>query len=404
MRESDVARITTWLVREGLAGMPEPDLLQGFCEAVRECGPPLSRALLIVDTLHPIYEGRAFRWRLAGLDGGERVVEYGRTDEGGEAADNWQRSPFYALDSSGEDELRRRLNPGALGYSVLETMHAEGERDYFAMVHRFPGGRVGEMDRVYSQWSTQRQDGFFDDDLAALRRLLPPLALAVKAASLGRIAETLAKVYLGRDAGQRVLDGRMVRGRADRVSAVLWFSDLRGYTTISDAAAPEEIIPFLNDYAELVISAIQEAGGDVLKLMGDGTLAMFLAAEPAEACGAALAAERVLRTRLGELNGRRAAEGRPVTGVYLGLHIGDVFYGNIGSQDRLDFTVVGPAVNEVTRIASMCRSVDRHVVMSSDFVESAPAPERGNLVSVGRFALRGVGRAKELFTIDPERL
>src|SRR5690606_7274389 len=132
----------------------------------------------------------------------------------------------------------------------------------------------------------------------------------------------LAKVYLGRDAGQRVLDGRMVRGRADRVGAVLWFSDLRGFTTITDAAPPEEIIPLLNDYAELVISALQEAGGDVLKLIGDGTLAMFLAEDPASACGCALAAERALRERLGALNARRTAEGRPVTSVYLGLHIG----------------------------------------------------------------------------------
>jgi adenylate cyclase len=403
MQESCVEQITTWVVREGLAGLPEPDLLQGFCERARACGLPLSRALMIIDTLHPIYEGRAFRWRLAGLDG-ERVVEYGRTDEGGEAAENWQRSPFYALFTSGAEELRRRTDTGAAEFPVLGTMHAEGERDYFALVHRFASSSVGEMDCVYSQFSTQREEGFSDEELGAIRRLAPPLALAVKCASLGRIAETLAKVYLGRDAGQRVLDGRMVRGRADRVSAVLWFSDLRGYTTISDAAPPDEIIPLLNDYAEVVISAVQNAGGDVLKLMGDGTLAMFLADEPAAACACALAAERSLRARLAELNARRAAEGRPVTSIYLGLHIGDVFYGNIGSQDRLDFTVVGPAVNEATRIASMCRSVDRHMVMSSDFAEAAPAGERESFVSVGRFALRGVGRAKELFTIDPERL
>jgi adenylate cyclase len=402
MQDQDIQRIGDWLVQEGLAGLPEPDLLDGFCLRAREGGLPLSRGLIVVDTLHPIYEGRVFRWRLAGLDG-ERMIEYGRTDEGGEAAESWERSPFYALYVSGDAELHRRMDE-APEFPFLATMHAEGERDYYAMAHRFPGSRVGEMDRVYSQWTTQREEGFSEADFAAFRRLVPVLALAVKAASLGRIAETLAKVYLGRDAGQRVLDGRMVRGRADRVGAVLWFSDLRGYTTISDTASPEEIIPFLNDYADLVITAIQEAGGDVLKLMGDGTLAMFLAAEPAQACRCALAAERALRMRLGALNERRSAEGRPVTGVYLGLHIGEVFYGNIGSQDRLDFTVVGPAVNEVTRIASMCRSVDRHVVMSSEFVDAAPAEERDNVVSVGRFALRGVGRAKELFTIDPERL
>jgi adenylate cyclase len=142
----------------------------------------------------------------------------------------------------------------------------------------------------------------------------------------------------------------------------------------------------------------------VLKLIGDGTLAIFQADHPADACRRALQAEAILRKRIHTLNERRAAEKRPVTSVYLGLHIGEVFYGNIGSEDRLDFTVVGPAVNEVSRIASLCRSVDRNVVLSSDFVLATPEPERSNLVSVGRYALRGVGRAQELFTLDPRLL
>ena len=149
---------------------------------------------------------------------------------------------------------------------------------------------------------------------------------------------------------------------------------------------------------------MHEAGGDVLKLIGDGTLAIFKAGDPAEACRSALKAEAALRRGLAALNERRAAAGQPVTSVYLGLHIGEVFYGNIGSEDRLDFTVVGPAVNEVSRIVSMCRSVDRNVVMSADFTAATPEPERSTLLSVGRFALRGVGRAQELFTLDPGSL
>jgi adenylate cyclase len=184
----------------------------------------------------------------------------------------------------------------------------------------------------------------------------------------------------------------------------LWFSDLRGYTAITDTAPPGEIIPLLNDYAEAVITAIHEAGGDVLKLIGDGTLALFRADDPGEASRRALRAEAILRRRLHELNERRRAEERPTTTVYIGLHVGEVFYGNIGSNDRLDFTVVGPAVNETSRIASMCRSVDRPVLVSADFAEALPPEERARLVSVGRFALRGVGRAKELFTLDPELL
>ncbi len=185
-------------------------------------------------------------------------------------------------------------------------MRGDGITDYYAMIQRFGrAGIIGEMDCVFSQWTTRRPDGFSDEDLEAFRRLVPPLALAIKCASLADIAETLVEVYLGKDAGRRVLDGRITRGVSDRISAVLWFSDLRGYTRITDTAPPDEIIPLLNDYAEAVISAIYEAGGDVLKLIGDGTLAIFRADDPAEACRCALKAEADLRHRVRELNARR---------------------------------------------------------------------------------------------------
>jgi adenylate cyclase len=401
VHDSDIARITAWLTERGLNGAAEPELLNGFCVQCHRAGLDLSRAHVLVDTLHPTYEGRVFRWRNDGVEESV-VVEYGRTSTGSAAA-AWQRSTFYHLLATGTDEIRRRLGHGeAADFAHLDTLKADGETDYVAFVQRFGSDEIiGEMDCVYSQWMTRRPSGFHDAELAALRRLMPTLALAVKCASLTRIAGTLVEVYLGRDAGRRVLRGRISRGVADRIGAVLWFSDLHGYTTITDTAPPGEIIPLLNDYAEAVISAVHDTGGEVLKLIGDGTLAIFRAEVRADACRAALAAEADLRERLRLLNERRTAEGRPVTSVYLGLHIGEVFYGNIGSEERLDFTVVGPAVNEVSRIASLCRSVDRSVVLSSDFVAATPEPERARLVSVGRYALRGVGRAQELFTLDP---
>jgi len=300
--------------------------------------------------------------------------------------------------------LRRRIGFGeAADFAVIQEMKDEGHTDYVLFVQRFASeGTIGEMDCFYSSWSTKHPDGFSDGDIAALRRLTPALGLAVKSAALAEIAGTLVDVYLGHDAGQRVLSGRIQRGIADRIEAVLWFSDLRSFTTITDTARPNEIIPLLNDYADAVITAIHEAGGDVLKLIGDGTLAIFRADDPAAACVSALAAEADMRRRVHELNERRKAAEQPTTSVYVGLHIGEVFYGNIGSVDRLDFTVVGPAVNETSRIASMCRSVDRPLLISSDFATTLPEAERGKLVSVGRFALRGVGRAQDLFTLDPE--
>jgi adenylate cyclase len=251
---------------------------------------------------------------------------------------------------------------------------------------------------------TDRAEGFSDDEISALRRLTPFLGLAIKSASLGRIAETLVETYLGRDAGRRVLRGRIARGVADRIETVLWFSDLRNYTRISETSPPEQIIPLLNDYADAVVSAIHQNSGDVLKLIGDGVLAIFPAGQRDRACAAALHAARLAREAVGLLNARRLKEGVPATDMYLGLHIGEVFYGNIGSKERLDFTVVGPAVNEVSRIAAMCRSVDQPVLLSAAFASAAFAAcvdlGRRPFVSVGRYALRGVGKPQELFTLD----
>jgi adenylate cyclase len=402
MNAADIDRIADWLVRQGLEGTDESELLNQFGARCNEAGLPLARALVLIDTLHPVNEGRLFRWRTDGLTE-EAVTDYGPSNEGA-GAEMWRRSPFFHLLQTGGEELRRRIGFGdALDFDVVKEMKEQGYTDYFLFVHRIAkGNAIGEMDCVCSAWSTRDPAGFSEACATALRRLVPILGLAVKSGALARIASTLVEVYLGRDAGRRVLEGRIQRGVADRIGAALWFSDLRGYTSITDSASPSEVIPLLNDYADAVISSIHEAGGDVLKLMGDGTLAIFTGDEAAESCRRALQAERSLRKRLVDVNARRKAEGRPVTDVYLGMHIGEVFYGNIGSVDRLDFTVVGPAVNEVSRIASMCRSVDRTAVMSADFRAATPEPERNTLVSVGRYALRGVGRAQELFTIDPE--
>ena len=396
-----LTRIEDWLVQTGLAGASETESLHGFCTRCRAADIEISRAMLAVDTLHPIHEGRAFRWRADSVEQ-PTVVEYGSSNLG-ESAASWQASPFYRLVETGASELRRRIeSDGATDFAILREFKAEGQTDYVAFVHRFGGTSViGEMDCVYSSWVTSRSGGFRETDLAALRRLVPLLALAIKCVSLARIARTLVEVYLGHDAGERVLSGRISRGVAERINAVIWYSDLRGYTTITDTASPDEIIPLLNDYAALVIDAVRTAGGEVLKLIGDGVLAIFRADDAAQACRCALRAEAGLRSGIKAVNARRAAGNHPVTSVYLGLHIGEVFYGNIGSEDRLDFTVVGPAVNEASRIAAMCRSIDRSVVLSSAFAAATPAPERSNLVSVGRYALRGVGRAEELFTLDP---
>ncbi len=399
MDQQKWAELAAWITGAGLAGKPETAMLTGFCDRAMAAGLPLGRALVIIDTLHPVHEGRAFRWRYGAEE--TELVEYGRTNEG-EAAENWRRNPFYRLRQSGDAVMRLRLTPETVAeFSGLADLRTDGMTEYVLFVNRFAaGGIIGEMDCVYSGWATAAPEGFEDEAVAALQRVVPFLALAIKCAALARIAETLVGTYLGRDPARRVLSGRISRGVADRIATVLWFSDLRGYTGISDKASPEQMIPLLNDYAGAIISTIHEGGGDVLKLIGDGILAIFPAADRERACRSALAAAVTARRGIAELNQRRGAEDLPVTDMYLGLHVGEVFYGNIGSEDRLDFTVIGPAVNEVSRIAAMCRSVDQPLLISSAFAD-AVGDERRRLVSVGRYALRGVGRPQELFTLEP---
>jgi adenylate cyclase len=394
-------KLMNWLVSQGLTGATGIDLMRGFCQRCRAAGLELSRAIAFIDTLHPTVEGRAFRWNDIETD--EAVVfDYGSSGEG-EAARNWRRSTHYHMLERGLDEMQIDLSQcGSLDFTQINDLWDKGHKHFVAFVHRFgEAGTIGEMDGVYSYWTTRKPQGFAEQDLAALRDLVPALGLAIKSAAQVDIARTLGRVYLGRDAAEQVMRGRISRGVTERIKAVLWFSDLRGSTGISESIAPDEIIPFLNDYAQAAIDAIHEAGGEVLKLIGDGVLAMFTDEDMSGAKRAALRAEHLFRDNMSALNGRRSADGRPTTSAYVGLHVGEVFYGNIGSEDRLDFTVVGPAVNEVSRIASMCRSVDRELLASADFRDGLDAAGRRYLVSTGRFALRGIGRAQDLYTLDP---
>lgn len=410
MNEGVFTELSAWLTQAGLADTPETEILSVFCARCVAAGIPLARAHLAIDTLHPVHEGRLFRW---GYGPDEPPVhEYGRTslqvlEENSpvsldaQATGVWLRSPFYHMLQTGASLIRRRLNAATKDdFSMLADWHAAGMTDYVAITTRFAAkGVIGEMDAVYSSWATKTSAGFDDRQIATLEHLVPPLALAIKSVSLARMTRTLMETYLGRDAGQRVLSGRIVRGIAERIDAVVWFSDLRGFTHITDMT-PEEVIPLLNDYSDVIVSAIHEHGGDVLKLIGDGTLAIFTAQDRTHACTAALSAAIAAREGIGVLNKRRDADGKPVTDMYLGLHVGEVFYGNVGSRERLDFTVTGPAVNEASRIAAMCRSVDQPVLMSSTFANVEGIKAR--LVSVGRYALRGVSHPQELFTLDPE--
>ncbi len=394
-----VVAITEWLIAQGLAELGANELVDGFCERCRDAGLRISRALVLIDTLHPVHEGTAYSWRRD-----REAVAPGTTylpTDTGEAARNWERSSFFHLLETGGCEIRHRFGRDAeVDFFLFDELRAEGHTDYVAFVHRFLGKTtIRGMDCLYAYWTSDDPNGFRDEDIAILRALLPTLALALKCTSTVRITETVLEIYLGRQSGRRVLDGRIRRGVAERIEAVIWFSDLRNFTRITETIPSDALIPLLDDYADLVVSCVHEAGGEVLKLIGDGVLAIFTDGDLANASRQAVQAFEALARGEAELNRERGAASLPVTGAYVAVHVGEVFYGNIGSDERLDFTVVGRAVNEASRMAAICRSVDRKVVGSNALMALLPPDERGKFSSLGRFALRGSPRAEELFTI-----
>ena len=390
----EIGSIVDWLVQQGLDGRDEAALIADFCRRLCRLGIDLDQAAFFIDTLHPVLESQGYFWDV------KQEASAGRRDysrlEAERNEHQWLESPFFHMLENSLGELHVPLfRPSNYTFPVLDDLRAVGHTDYFLQLHRL-GETIGDVDGLFSRWSTRRPGGFTPEEIACLRRVVPAFALAAKSTAFRRMSSSIAEVYLGRDAARRMLKGRIERGKVDSIKAVLWFSDMRNYTSLSESVHSGELIAMLGDYAEAVISAVHAAGGDVLKLIGDGTLAIFNHADPQEAAAASLRAWHDLASRIEALNARRQAEGLATTTVHVGLHIGEVFYGNIGSDERLDFTVIGPAVNETSRIVAASRKVGRLLLISSDLLSLLPAPEAAIFEDLGAFRLKGVKRKKRL--------
>ncbi len=391
--------IDEWIVRAALAGASDVEIVAGVCERLTAAGISLVRASVGTDLLDPTFDGRGVRW-LRDQGGVEEAFE--RADDE-LANEDWTRSPFFVLVKGRAKTLRRRLDATYRRgeFPLLDQFQDQGATDYVAFAERVGENvRLGEGEGMVSSWTTDAAHGFADVHVELLAGIMPALTLAVMLRTAHRAARTLLTTYLGSDAAERVLAGNIVRGRAEPIRAVIWFSDLVGYTRISDTSTSDRVLALLNDYAEAQVEEIEAHGGHVLKFMGDGILAIFPDDDTTHACKRALNAAARLRQRIAELNGRRAATGLPVTDAHLALHVGELLYGNLGSRRRLDFTVLGPAVNEAARIESLCGSLDQTVIVSWAFAEAAGEARR-LLVSLGRYAMKGIARPQELFTLDP---
>ncbi len=383
-----------------LAGINEVGILAGVGERLNAAGVSLVRVSVATDLLDPTFDGRGVRWL---RDEGGAEETFVRDAEGTIVTEDFPQSPFGFLLRSGEPTLRRRLDATYRRgeFQMLDRFQDQGVTDYLAFAVRVGETiRLGLGEGISASWTTDAPEGFADTQVELLAGIMPALTLAIMLQTTHRDARTLLTTYLGRHAADRVLAGNIVRGRAEPIQAVVWFSDLVGFTRISDNVSADKVLALLNDYAQAQVEEIEAHDGHVLKFIGDGILAIFPDADTTLACARALDAAARMRQRITALNERRAASGLPVTDTHLALHAGELLYGNLGGARRLDFTVLGAAVNEAARIEALCASLDQNVIVSWAFAEAAGEARR-RLVSLGRYAMKGIARPQELFTLDP---
>lgn len=400
LRDSEIIQdISNWLIDQGLSGGEFEEILSGFCDRVSAAaGVPLKRAMIAMRTLHPSVDAKIYIWNRTGEIYSESFAIDRHEDSG------WRKSPVYHMLAMGEDTLRRRIGePGArLDFPILEELKAGGGTDYLARMTPFTMGAMREVETgLISSWATDRAGGFSDHHIAILERLIPRLALTAKTLLTQEIAENVLDTYVGPDAGRRIMAGDIHRGSLDVIRAVLVYADLRGFTSLTDSVDRAALAPLLDAYFDQMVPPVVAHGGQVLKFLGDGLLATFnLEDQPRDAiCGSALQTGVEMLHRVQSLNEQRAADGLPVMELDIALHLGDVLYGNVGAADRQDFTVIGPAVNEASRIEFLCQELGHHLLVSESFAQAATACA-DRLIPLGRHELRGVRRAQEIYTVD----
>ncbi len=400
-----------WLAQAGLRNMSIEELVDGFGRRLGEAGLRVRRMFVGMNTLHPMVRARSLIWNSG--EGVARHFEFGHADIDSAQI---QQSPFAAMLRDGIAELRQNLegNGPLPDIPVFDELRGVGMTEWMGWVQPFGEltpqvGRSTEGDHAERLWlavsaATDRPGGFSEDDVALLREVLPVFGVAAKATSLRGIGHGLLAAYLGNDPASRVLSGTVLRGEVQSVEAVVFFTDLRGFTALADTMPGRELIVLLDDYFNCMVQPVMAHGGEVLKFMGDGMLAAFavVAGNRAEVCASALAAAQEVLGRVDALNVERRKAGQPATSLDISLHIGRVLYGNVGSDTRLDFTVIGPAVNEASRIEALCQPLGQALLISQAFAEAA-TESRDRLVSLGRHRLRGVREDTELFGLANQR-
>ena len=390
MNASDLHKLTDWLIDGARSAATPPDMMSETCERLIAAGLPLWRVGVFVRTLHPDIFGRNFIWK----PGAE--VKVGAVDFKFADSPDFHTSPVIVVFQQGIEVRARADDPQSKRFPIIEELRAEGVTDYIALPLRFVDGTVNA-----SSWTTKQPEGFTDEQLNALRALMPALARYIEIVSLTRTASLLLDTYVGNRAGERILGGQIRRGHTETMHAAIWLSDLRGFTALSDRLPAETVVDILNHYFDCQVASIRQHGGEVLKYMGDGLLAVFPIDEYVDddqkVCSRVLEAARESRASVDAL---LYPIGETVERFRFGvaLHVGTILYGNIGGGSRLDFTCIGPAVNLAARLEKIASRLRRTVVASEGFAGICS----GGWSDLGEFPIAGFSKAQRVYGLTDE--
>ena len=381
--DSDVLH---WLTNDTRDERFLDNIFAELCLRLQRAGIPVKRASLHIMIYHPQWLGARIMWA-----DGMREAEITRVDYDVRGRSEYIGSPGNEI-YDGADEVREHLEGDrslARKHVIYDEMRSQGLTDYVAWPLLHTLGK-----RHFVTFATDRPGGFEGEHMAGLLKLLPALALVSEIRVKNRLARTLLETYVGSHASDLILAGATTRGSGTTVRAAIMICDLRDFTRISDSWPRDDVIDLLNDYFDAMSEPIARHGGEILKFIGDGLLAIFPLSQPT-ACANLLHAVAEARQAMVALNERNSETGRAPMNFGIGVHVGDVMYGNIGSRTRLDFTVIGPAVNMASRLESLTKQLGKTVLLSrafADFVKGDFDLER-----VGEYPVRGFSEPVELF-------
>lgn len=393
--DAQFEHVLNWLNQRALDDWDIPALQTELLEHLSAFGMKFHRMHIGVPMLHPLYTVGAYTWYP------DRGVEVDNFPRGISNSTAWRDSPTRPFYESGAEEGRIRLVPGSDSdrFPILKTAAANGATDYLLQLTNFPDRTIpgDEQEGIVMSWISAAPDGFSDADLALIRKIRLPLCAQVKNLTHRKLVNDILYAYLGPYSGQRVFDGQIQRGDGDVIDAVILFCDLRGSSTLAEHYDLQGFLAVLNDYYEITAGAVIDGGGEVLRYIGDASLAIFpfqRYGSRQDACKAAIDVARNAVSRGVKVNIDRKANGEPPIEFGIGLHTGTVMYGNIGTPERIEFTVIGKAANEAARIEAQCRELNETVLVSDAFARSLPHPWRSH----GEFVLRNIGRPIEILS------